>query len=150
MQVQNNSYSEHNRLIGEKVSVRLGQNKHRVQYHHVIHSLVKKPGAFENYRYREDMFPTSRFRRAYDELKARHTLRVAAREYLRILYLAASESETLVDRALMEMELHEQPVSSAAVELLMGEFDGASKPRQIRISPVHVGSYDELLEVANG
>ncbi len=169
--IQNNTYSVHSRLIGEKVNVRLyaeylevwyaqklietiprlrGQNKHRVQYRHVIHSLVKKPGAFENYRFREDMFPTSRFRRAYDELKVRHALRVAAREYLRILYLAANESETLVDRALTELELHEQPVSSAAVELLMGEFDGAPKPRQIRISPVHVGSYDELLEVANG
>jgi len=170
VQVQNNSYSVHSRLIGEKVSVRLyaeylevwygqrfvekiprlrGQNKHYVQYRHVIHSLVKKPGAFENYRYREDMFPTSRFRRAYDSLKDRHTVRVAATEYLRILLLAATESETLVDRALSELEQHEEPVNSAAVALLMRELDGVGEPRQIRISAVDVECYDELLEVAN-
>ncbi len=171
IQVQNNSYSVHSRLIGEKVTVRLyaeyleiwygqrcveriprlrGQNKHCVQYRHVIHSLAKKPGAFENYRYREDMFPTSRFRRAYDELKAHHTLRIAAAEYLRILYLAATESETLVDCALMELDQHDGRVSSAAVELLIKELDGISRPRAIHISAVDVDSYDELLEVANG
>jgi hypothetical protein len=30
---------------------------------------VRKPGAFENYRYREELFPTSRFRMAWDELR---------------------------------------------------------------------------------
>ena len=170
VQVQNNSYSVHSRLIGEKVSVRLyaeylevwyaqrlveriprlrGQNKHYVQYRHVIHSLVKKPGAFENYRYREDMFPTSRFRRAYDYLKDRHTLRVAASEYLRILLLAATESETLVDRALSELEQHDKTVNSVAVELRMRELDEVGEPQQIRISAVDVECYDELLEVAN-
>ena len=43
-------------------------NKHRINYRHVIDWLVRKPGAFENYRYREDLFPTSRFRMAYDSL----------------------------------------------------------------------------------
>jgi hypothetical protein len=103
VQVQGNSYSVHSRLIGEHVSVRLyarpvdvwyggrcieriprvrGKGNHRVRYRHVIDSLIRKPGAFENYRYRADMFPTSRFPRAYDELKRRHTLQVASREYL--------------------------------------------------------------------
>ena len=40
--------------------------KHAINYRHVIDSLVRKPGAFENYQYREDMFPTSHFRMAYD------------------------------------------------------------------------------------
>jgi len=34
-----------------------------------IEWLMRKPGAFENYRYQEDLFPTSRFRMAYDALK---------------------------------------------------------------------------------
>ena len=34
----------------------------------MIDSLVRKPGAFANYRYREEMFPTSQFRIAYDML----------------------------------------------------------------------------------
>src|ERR1044071_2583238 len=39
------------------------------EYRHIIEWLVRKPGAFENYRYQEDLFPTSRFRMAYDALK---------------------------------------------------------------------------------
>ena len=49
-----------------------GQGKHTINYRHVIDWLVRKPGAFENYRYREDLFPTSRFRMAYDALRETH------------------------------------------------------------------------------
>ncbi len=89
--VDRNAYSVPSRLIGERVEVRLsrrpssrsgtpakqvermprlrGRGKHRVDYRHIIDWLVRKPGAFENYRYREDLFPTSRFRMAYDALQ---------------------------------------------------------------------------------
>ena len=77
----------HSRLIGEQVEARLfadrvevwyadqhvdtlprlvGRDQHAVHYRHVIDSLVRKPGAFANYAYRDDLFPTSRFRLAYD------------------------------------------------------------------------------------
>ena len=46
-----------------------GRGKHRVDYRHIIDWLVRKPGAFENYRYREELFPTSRFRMAWDALR---------------------------------------------------------------------------------
>ncbi len=46
-----------------------GRGKHRVDYRHIIDWLVRKPGAFENYRYREELFPTSRFRMASDALR---------------------------------------------------------------------------------
>jgi hypothetical protein len=88
--VDRNVYSVDSRLIGERVDVWLyadelevwftgkvverlprlrGQRTHRINYRHVIDWLVRKPGAFENYRYREDLFPTSRFRMAYDALR---------------------------------------------------------------------------------
>ncbi len=47
-----------------------GRGKHRIDYRHVIDWLVRKPGAFADYRYREDLFPSSRFRLAYDVLRA--------------------------------------------------------------------------------
>jgi len=53
------------RLI-ERLPRLRGRGKHRVHYRHIIDWLVRKPGAFENYRYREDLFPNSRFRMAYD------------------------------------------------------------------------------------
>src|SRR6516225_7264352 len=90
--VERNAYSVNSRLIGEKVEARVyldhvevwygqkkvedlprlrGRSKHRVDYRHIIEWLVRKPGAFEIYRYQEDLFPTSRFRMAYDALRER-------------------------------------------------------------------------------
>jgi hypothetical protein len=43
----------------------------RIDYHHVIFSLVRKPGAFTRYRWREELFPSATFRRAYDALLSR-------------------------------------------------------------------------------
>jgi hypothetical protein len=168
IRVQNNSYSVHSRLIGQRVNIRLyaehleiwyagrrvehiprlrGQGKHYVQYRHVIDSLIRKPGAFENYRYREDMFPTSRFRRAYDGMQQRHTPRVAAREYLQILKLAATEGEDAVDQVLTALEAGELPISSEAVSQRLGEPGESRQVQEIRISPIEVGLYDQLLGV---
>jgi hypothetical protein len=115
-----NTYSVSSRLIGEDVDLRLyaetievwhgqrlmammerqrGRGNVAIDYRHVIWSLVRKPGAFARYRYREALFPTLTFRRAYDALVER--LGSAADvEYVRILHLAASTSETAVDAAL--------------------------------------------------
>ena len=46
-----------------------GAGEAGIDYRHVIGSLVRKPGAFARYRYREQMFPTGTFRLAYDALR---------------------------------------------------------------------------------
>ena len=77
-----------------------GRSKHRIEYRHVIDSLVRKPGAFAHYRYRADLFPTHRFRMAHDVLCRAHSASLKAdKEYLRVLHLAARESESGVDAA---------------------------------------------------
>jgi len=83
----------------EKIPRLRGENGHHINYRHIIDWLVRKPGAFENYRYRQDLFPTHRFRIAYDYLRQTCPVR-ASKEYLSILHLAATESETAVDNAL--------------------------------------------------
>lgn len=118
--VVGNTYSVPSRLIGAAVVVRLraetlevyqgtaqaltlprlrGRKQHRINYRHVIWSLVRKPGAFAAYRYREELFPSLVFRRAYDQLQAACPHR-ADREYLRALHLAASTSEAEVEAGL--------------------------------------------------
>src|SRR2546426_450464 len=88
--VERNSYSVNSRLIGARMEARSyldhvevwygqrkiedlprlrGRGKHRIDYRHIIEWLGRKPGAFENYRYQEDPFPTSRFRMAYDAFR---------------------------------------------------------------------------------
>jgi hypothetical protein len=49
-----------------------GEEEYRVDYRHVVGWLVRKPGAFARYRYREDLFPSVTFRRAYDALQTTH------------------------------------------------------------------------------
>ena len=56
----------------------------------LIWSLVKKPGAFTRYRWREELFPSLVFRRAYDALRSFHGDRADA-EYVRILYTRGSQ-----------------------------------------------------------
>jgi hypothetical protein len=75
-----------------------GKRPARVDYRHVIWSLVRKPGAFARYRYREELFPSLVFRKAYDALCAQGTRPDV--EYVRILHLAASTMESQVEAAL--------------------------------------------------
>ena len=79
-----------------------GQRAARIDYHHVIWSLAKKPGAFARYRWREELFPSLVFRRTYDVLRSFHGERADA-EYVRILYMAAANGEALVERTLCEL-----------------------------------------------
>ncbi len=134
--IHRNTYSVHSRLIGQQVEAWLyaervevwyagiqvdtlprlvGRDKHAINYRHIIDQLVRKPGAFDNYRYREDLFPNSRFRMAYDRLQEEHAPDVARRAYLRILQHAARDSESAVDDALRFLLAQEQPLSAENV-----------------------------------
>ena len=75
-----------------------GEGEANVNYRHVIGSLVRKPGAFARYRFREQLFPTMHFRLAYDALGEWRGERADV-EYVRILHLAATTMEASVDRA---------------------------------------------------
>lgn len=78
----------------------LGDRGMVIDYRHIIHSLIRKPGAFENYKYREELFPTKNFKRAWDHLSNKKIQRQATIEYLRILKLSADSLEEDVDVAL--------------------------------------------------
>ena len=125
-----------------------GRGKHRVDYRHIIDWLVRKPGAFENYRYRDELFPTSRFRMAWDALRDLVPGR-ANRCYLEILQLAAKEGEALVDgalRALLEEgEIGEGKLSVEAIRLVLAETSQILPVTDIAVAEVALASFDELL-----
>jgi hypothetical protein len=159
-----NTYSVSSRLIGERVEVRLyvehvevwyaqkeaerfprlrGRKKHRINYRHIIDWLVRKPGAFENYVYREELFPTSRFRMAYDALREAQPER-GHKEYLGILYLAARESETAVDEALRTLLASDQPMTRAAVEELVHRAEEVPAITEVTVEEVDLLDFDNL------
>lgn len=136
IRVSERTYSVPSRLIGHTVDVRLhpdivevlvggtvveamprmhGARDHRIDYRHVIWSLVRKPGAFARYRYREDLFPSLTFRRAYDALRAGRGDRADV-EYVRILHLAASTMQTRVEGALTALLHAGASIDYAAVK----------------------------------
>jgi hypothetical protein len=161
-----NTYSVASRLIGEWVEARLhadhievwyaqrlierlprlrGRGKHRIAYRHVIDWLVRKPGAFADYCYRDDLFPSSRFRLVYDRLVEQQPDR-AAKEYLGILYLAARESEAGVEAVLEQLLRAGGPWHAAAVEEGLRRGDRALSVTEVVVAPVDLAQYDALLE----
>jgi hypothetical protein len=120
-----------------------GRRKHRINYRHIIDWLVRKPGAFENYVYREELFPTSRFRMAYDALREAQPQR-GHKEYLAILYLAARQSETAVDEALRTLLDSDRPVTRAAVEALVRRADEVPAVTEVTVEEVDLLDFDDL------
>jgi hypothetical protein len=168
--VGGNVYSVPSRLIGERVEVHVGaerlevwygtrrvdelprlrgRGKHRIEYRHVIDWLVRKPGAFEAYRYRDAMFPTSRFRMAYDALRGQRPAR-ATKEYLEVLLLAAQEGETAVDEALRLMLGGDQPLSGDAVAEAVRQGRRPPAVTDVTVIDVDLTMYDRLLEPGEG
>jgi hypothetical protein len=166
IRVVTNTYSVPSRLIGEHVDVRVmaewlevwhgavlveraprlrGRNKSAINYRHVIDWLVRKPGAFAAYRYQDAMFPTSRFRRAYDALLEYSPSR-AAKDYLRILELAAKESEAGVDNVLGRLLEWNVPITPTAVAEHLRHDMGLPRAMEIVITHVDLSTYDLLLE----
>jgi transposase len=124
VRVVGRTYSVPARLIGQRLRVRVhaamvefehqgeligccerlvGERLYHIDYRHIVHALVRKPGAFRRYAYREALFPTLDFRRAYDVLSAQGPTAGADLEYVRLLQLAAQEGEAAVASALGEL-----------------------------------------------
>ena len=164
------TYSVPSRLIGEEVEVRVyaerlevwyAQRKveemprqrggyhhaqHSINYRHIIEWLVRKPGAFMQYRYQDSLFPSSQFRMAYDALLRTRGSKEAVREYLKILELSARESEEGVQEALRHlMQSEEAPTAGAVLELLQCK-EKIMLPTQVGVDEVNLEIYDSLLE----
>lgn len=166
LQVLRRIYSVPSRLIGHEVLVKLYANElkvfyaselmehcprirkedgHRIDYRHVVHSLLRKPGAFAKYRFREDLFPTIHFRRGYDAMVAKYGSRADV-EYIRVLHLAATTMECKVDQVLEVLLDAGKPFGYLEVEKI-------AAPKDVEVPVVHIGepslaAYDELLSGA--
>lgn len=164
--IRNNFYSVPSQLIGERVEVRIygghlevwyggelaerlerlrGEGRAAINYRHIIHSLVKKPGAFAHYRFQASLFPRLIFRVAYDELQRQQPAQ-AEREYIQLLKLAAEESEEIVGAVLRELLDGGEPLSSKRVrEELRARVDQPQHVLTVKIEAVALQSYDQLL-----
>jgi hypothetical protein len=122
-----------------------GRNLHRIDYRHVIWSLVRKPGGFARYVYREEMFPSLVFRTAYDAIQAARPGTKGDLEYLRILHLAASTMEADVAAALAQLQAAGTPITVDAVKALTAPATAVAVPA-LAAMPVDLTEYDALLD----
>jgi hypothetical protein len=166
VRVKHCAYSVPSRLIGEWVRVRIfedrlevkfadelqlacerlrGRNLRRIDYRHVIWSLVRKPGGFARYVYREEMFPQPVFRVAYDAIQAAQPGTKGDVTYLRILHLAASTLEADVAAALAQLQAAGTPITVDAVKALTAPPPAVAVPA-LAAMPVDLTEYDALLD----
>ncbi|MDQ2947958.1 MAG: hypothetical protein M3Y27_18830 [Acidobacteriota bacterium] len=165
VRVLKHCYSVSSRLIGHRLRVRLhadivelhhrgervavmdriiGGGKHRIDYRHIIHTLVRKPGAFRRYVFREALFPSLEFRRAYDALVTEGADQ-ADLDYVRILHLAASDGEERVRVVLASLLAATIPPTYEAVRAeVRGERTPEGMP-YLDITPPDLALYDRLL-----
>jgi transposase len=164
--LRDNTYSVPSQLIGERVEVRIygahlevwysgtavermerlrGESKAAINYRHVIHSLVRKPGAFAHYRYQTCLFPRMIFRLAYDELQVSVPER-ADRDYLYILKLAADGSEDRVAEVLHGIIKRGETISLERVRGLIDQAsESSSAVPEVTVEVTPLKNYDELL-----
>ena len=163
VRVRSRIYSVPSRLIGYRVEIRIypatielryrdalietfprlrGDKTHRIDYRHIIGSLVRKPGAFAHYRFREELYPTLVFRRAYDALVGFHGERADV-EYVRVLKLAAETMEADVARALARLLESRVHFDYGTVEALVRPC--TPELPDITIPEPDLSSYDALL-----
>ena len=121
-----------------------GEGRPYRDHRDIIWSLVQKPGAFARYRYREALFPTLAFRRAYDAIVDAAGASVKSDLiYLRILHLAAATMQSHVEKA-VEQLLRDDIVPD--VDRVRALVRPAEVDVPLLLAPiVDLGTYDTLL-----
>ncbi len=159
-------YSVPSRLIGKKVMVRQYEahmdvfykhqmqltvpwiardNGHHINYRHIIHSLIRKPGAFRHYRFREELFPSEVFRWAWNRLSTELNDRIAEREYLQLLCRAATTMQCEVEAALSSLR---NEGHLPRMELVLKNCrPSVQEPPRLKPLVVNLKDYDELLAI---
>jgi len=127
---------------GQKCLQEMPKEKNNViDYRHIIDGLVRKPGAFNNYQYKEALFPKLCFRKAYDTLIGHHPS-LGNKYYLTILQLAKMHGEHLVATGLellMEQKIVPLP------EEVKGLLDLPVKIPNVKIREPKTENYNQLL-----
>lgn len=162
IRVEGASYSVPSRTIGhtlyayiypDKIEVYCGnhflQTMQRIQkgethinFMHVLSSLKKKPGAFEDYKHKESMYPTTAFRRMYDQLKARY--KTASKHYIEILCLASIYG---VEEVSAVLTLFLKAATIPTVKDIKTRLAHRIEVPDVQIHKVSLKEYDELTMV---
>jgi hypothetical protein len=121
-----------------------GKQQVSINYHHIIHWLIRKPGAFKDYKYHAQLFPTNTFRMAYDWL-LEHCSQTSTKVYLRILELAATVSEVRVEAALDRAFEEDGQITADIIERYLIDTPLTPLTSRGTVAEVDLLQYDSLL-----
>jgi len=126
-----------------------GAHGHVVNYHHVIHTLRRKPMALLNLVYRDQLFPHEAYRLTFEQLREHLPDRAACRLMVDLLSLAHDRScETQLAQILMQgLAAHQLP-DLPALQACFGP-----DPDRVPLVVVQLASlsaYDTLLNISMG
>ena len=167
IRVKKVTYSVPARLIGQEVKVEVyeghlkilhgrelllelaratGDRGVKIDYRHLIGHLLRKPGAFTHYVHREEFFPDSSFRLAYDRLVRDHGLRAGQIEYLHLLKLASELGESALSALVGEWAGPNRTGRWRAADLRRYlNLDAGARWPEMTLEP-ELSGYDALLE----
>ena len=173
IRVKQIAYSVPSRLIGQSLRVEIYESQLRVflgrdlvqemprargnhggviDFRHVVGPMLRKPGAFARYRFREQLYPSLEYRAAYDRLVADHGTHGGTVEYLQLLKLAGELTPQRLEPSIRDQL--SKPGKWWTADLKARELP-QTRPvaMEIRLEP-ELASYDTLfnpgLEVAHG
>ncbi len=167
IRVKRNAYSVSSKYIGLKLEIRIHQDhlelwyrgecveqlprqfgcdKEAIDFRHVIDSLVRKPGAFVNYKYVNHMYPTTRFRMAYDQLLQNTTEASAVKQYLKLLYAAKHEGLDLVDETLRNFFSIGKTINATDVLKAVTNKQQLPAPTEVAVEIPDLSDFDSLLQ----
>ena len=154
--VQRVTYSVPSRLIGERLHVRLYNDKlecylggthaitlvrgcklankqrsQKIDYRHIIESLVKKPGAFRGSKLRNAILPNEDYRQIWEHVDRNMNSAEASKFIVGVLHLAAThDCESDLAIAIIDLIDNQQPLK---LSVLQNKFN-KNKPQQVSVS----------------
>lgn len=168
LRVKKVTYSVPSRLIGQSVRVEVHESVLRlylgrervlelprmrgraaaINFRDLVGPLLRKPGAFPNYQYREQLYPTVAFRAAYDRLVEAHGMRPGVIEYLHLLKMAVEHTVEAVEGALRPRLAGPEKWWAADVRATLSPAS-TTVPALAELAP-ELLSYDGLLSSSSG
>ena len=143
IRINNCNYSVPSKYIGNKLDAVIGCDEislyyqdqlmlsmpkivagNQINYIHLIDNLIRKPGAFKNYKYRDSLYPNPVYKQTYELLEQDSTSHV--KDYLNVLYLAKYYGQQAVT-TLLQDRLN---IGDLVKFITSGEFE-----KQIKVVP---------------
>lgn len=167
IRVKRNSYSISSKYVGLQLEVQIhqdhlelwyrgecverlprqfGYGKEAIDFRHVIDSLIRKPGAFVNYKYVNHMYPTTRFRMAYDQLRQSTTETSAVKQYLKLLHAAKHEGLELLDATLQWYLAEGKPIKADDILEVVRSQQQLPSVTDLNIEAPDLSLFDSLLQ----